>query len=122
MASVSGCEYPASATNGPTETVSHKARRRKSSTGAVAHDGALQGQAAVTRLDDRRARADQPAACAVERATQQQMSGRQSPRRPVRAAIFGCQNHTAFSEDPAALRSGKDRVRQARVYIQALEI
>ena len=40
----------------------------------------------------------------------------------MRAPIVGGQNHTAFSEDPAAFRSGKDRVRQPRVYIQALEI
>src|SRR2546429_8791572 len=106
MASVSGREYPAPTTNGPAETIAHETRGRKSSTGAVAHDAALPGQAAVTRRNDRRARADQPAAGAVERATQQQMSGRQSPRHPVRAPIVGGHNHTAFSEDPAAVRSG----------------
>src|SRR5437016_9199374 len=122
MASVSGCEYSAAGADGPAQNISHETCCHKSSFGAVAHDAALPGYSAITRLHDRRPRADQPNMRAVEDATQQQMSGRQRPRRPMRAAVVGGQNHTAFSKDQSALGAVKNRVRQTCVYVEPFNI
>src|SRR5207237_10024977 len=109
MASVSSCEYSAAGTDGPAQNIFHETCCRKSSFGAVAHDAALPGYSAVTCLHDRRPRADQPNMRAVEDATQQQMSGWQRTRRPMRAAVVGGQDHTAFSHDQSELGTVNNR-------------
>src|SRR2546422_6156860 len=122
MASVPGCEYSTRGPDGPAKIISHEARRRKASIGAVAHGAASPGYSAVTRLNDRCARADQTPMRAVESATQQQMSCRQRPWRPMRAAVVGCQDHAAFSEDQSALSAGKNCVRQTRIYVEPFKV
>src|SRR5207244_7957893 len=102
---------------GPT-AIADKTRSIKSNVRAIAHETCLPVRAAVTRMNDRAACADQTSMRRVsKRAAEQQMLCRRRLSQPVCAAIAGAEHDTGLTKRPAMLSVGKHQPHKTRIHI-----